>query len=130
MLIDQGDDPRELERRQRAQPRQAQAIAEAVQAVTVGEAWAAYIDARRPRWGEHHHRDHLRTSKPGGLSATRGTRGRGETIAGPIYPLLAFRLRDLSPAMLSAWAERESATRPTVARLLLAAGPRVSELVR
>jgi len=116
VLIDQGDDPRELERQQEA-ARQAQATAEAVQAVTVGEAWAAYVEARRPRWGEHHYRDHLRTSKPGGLSATRGTRGRGETIAGPIYPLLALRLRELSPAVLSAWAEQESATRPTVARL-------------
>jgi len=114
--IDQGADPREVER-QKESDRLAKAAAAAVQAVTVGEAWTTYIEARRPRWGEHHYKDHIRKSKPGGEPAVRGTRGRGETIAGPIYPLLSLKLRELTPTALSRWAEKETAKAPTSARL-------------
>jgi integrase len=114
--IDQGADPREVERQKEAE-RLAKAAVAAVQAVTVGEAWATYIEARRPRWGEHHYKDHIRKSKPGGEPAVRGTRGRGETVAGPIYPLLALKLRELTPAVLSRWAEKETDRAPTSARL-------------
>ncbi len=114
--IDQGADPREVERQKEAE-RLSKAAAAAVQAVTVGEAWTTYIEARRPRWGEHHYKDHIRKSKAGGEPAIRGTRGRGETVAGPIYPLLARKLRDLTPSALSTWAEKETVKGPTSARL-------------
>lgn len=114
--IDQGADPREVERQKEAE-RLSKAATAAVQAVTVGEAWTTYIEARRPRWGEHHYKDHIRKSKAGGEPAIRGTRGRGETVAGPIYPLLARKLRDLTPSALSAWAEKETTKGPTSARL-------------
>ena len=39
------------------------------------------------------------------------------TIAGPLHPLLALPLRDLTPAVIEAWAAREAQTRPTAARL-------------
>ncbi|WP_460488914.1 tyrosine-type recombinase/integrase [Curvibacter fontanus] len=114
--IDQGADPREVERQKEAE-RLSKAATAAVQAVTVGEAWTTYIEARRPRWGEHHYKDHIRKSKAGGEPAIRGTRGRGETVAGPIYPLLARKLRDLTPSALSTWAEKETTKGPTSARL-------------
>ena len=114
--IDQGADPRDVERKKEAE-RLAKAAVEAVQTVTMGEAWTTYIEARRSRWGEHHYKDHIRKSKAGGESSQRGTRGRGETIAGPIYPLLSYKLRELPPAVLSSWAERETAKAPTSARL-------------
>ncbi|HCY16918.1 MAG: preprotein translocase [Curvibacter sp. GWA2_64_110] len=114
--IDQGADPREVERQKEAE-RLAKAAVAVVQAVTVGEAWSAYIAARRPRWGEHHYKDHIRKSKAGGTPAVRGTRGRGETVAGPIYPLLSLKLRELTPTALSRWAEKETAKAPTSARL-------------
>jgi integrase len=67
--------------------------------------------------GDRHDQDHERLSKAGGEAAKRGTRGRGVTIAGPIYPLLALRLRDLDAPTIEAWAAREAKTRPTAARL-------------
>ena len=114
MLIDAGTDPRELERQQEADKA---AKTAAAHAVTVGEVWSAYLEARRPHWGERHYQDHETLSKAGGELAKRGTRGRGVTIAGPIHPLLALPLRDLDAPTIEAWAAREAKTRPTPARL-------------
>ena len=116
VLIDSGNDPRELDR-EKAAARAEQATSEVAHAITVGEAWEMYVEARKPRWGALHYRDHIAKAKAGGLSAVRGTRGRKETIAGPLYPLMALRLRDLTPATISRWAEEETKTRPTVTRL-------------
>ena len=116
MLVDGGTDPREVER-----DRQTAAVgkkaAAAAHALTVGEVWSAYLEARRPQWGERHYKDHETLSKAGGDVAKRGTRGRGVTIAGPLYPLLALPLRDLNAVTIEAWAARETKTRPTPARL-------------
>ncbi|WP_419964701.1 tyrosine-type recombinase/integrase [Pelomonas cellulosilytica] len=116
VLIDKGTDPREVER-QREEARRAEAAQAALQARTVGEAWGEYVEARRSRWGDYHYRDHIAKAKAGGETAQRGTRGRGETIGGPLYPLMSYRLADLTPAVLSEWAERETLTRPTATRL-------------
>lgn len=114
--VDTGNDPRELERQAQA-ARAEQAAIEAAQAVTVQEVWNGYLEARKPRWGELHYRDHIAKSKPGGEAAIRGTRGRGVTIAGPLFPLMQLKLRDLTPAVLSQWAEAQTVTRPTATRL-------------
>ncbi len=116
VLVDSGEDPRERERQEVA-ARAALKAQELAASVTVGQAWHEYIEARRPRWGDLHYRDHLAKSKAGGEDAIRGTRGRGKTEAGPLYPLMHHKLRDLTPSVLSAWAEREAAVRPTVTRL-------------
>ena len=47
--IDAGIDPREV-RRQLEAAQAAEKVAAAVQAVTVGEVWAVYLEARRPKW--------------------------------------------------------------------------------
>ena len=91
--------------------------ADKVQAVTVGEVWQTYIAERRKQWGEMHYADHIRLSKAGGVPANRGTRGRGVTIAGPLYPLIALFLRDLDAPTIEAWAANEAKTRPSAARL-------------
>ena len=116
VVLDGGQDPREIERQQQA-AQAADKAAAAAHAVTVGEVWAAYIEARRPHWGELHIRDHERLTRAGGVAAARGTRGRGVTIAGPLHSLLALALRDLSAPVIEAWATREAQTRPTAARL-------------
>jgi hypothetical protein len=85
-----GTDPREVERQQQAAKAASKAAA-AVQAVTVGEVWAVYLEARRPHWGERHHADHVALVQAGGVTSKRGTRGRGVTIAGPLHPLMALR---------------------------------------
>lgn len=112
VLIDTGSDPRALERQQEAE-RAAKVQAEAAQAVTVGDVWAIYVEARKDRWGEHHLRDHLRRAKAGGQDAVRGTRGRGKTVAGPLYPLMLLKLSELTPAAISLWAAKESGARET-----------------
>ena len=116
VVLDSGQDPRELERQQQADRAAAKAAA-AVQATTVGEAWAAYVTERTPHWGELHRKDHERLAREGGQTAKRGTRGRGVTIAGPLHPLMHLALRDLTPTVIEAWAAQEAQTRPTAARL-------------
>jgi Arm DNA-binding domain len=123
-LTEQGIDPRESERQQQEAKEQAiQAAAtektrkaqqEADQALTVGEVWLTYIEARRARWGTLHTADHIRLSAAGGVQKKRG---EGLTISGPLHSLMAVRLIDLSAAKVTTWAEREALTRPTPARL-------------
>ena len=123
MLIDAGTDPRELERQQDADKavKAAAAItqvqAAALASVTVGEVWAVYLAERRPHWGDLHYADHIRFTKAGGVPANRGTRGRGVTIAGPLFPLMALPLRELDAPTIEAWAAHEAKTRPSAARL-------------
>ena len=116
VTLDGGIDPRDVDRQQLAEKAE-KASAAAAHAVTVGEAWTEYLEARRQYWGDRHYRDHTALCKPGGQSANRGTRGRGITIAGPLHALMAVPLRDLNAPTVEAWAEREANIRPTVARL-------------
>ena len=114
--IDEGRDPRDLKRDALAAAAERKAAA-AAQAVTVGEVWAVYLEARRPHWGERHHADHFKLVQAGGVPAKRGTRGRGVTVAGPLYPLIGLPLCDLTAPVIEAWATHEAKTRPTAARL-------------
>lgn len=114
--IDEGHDPRAIKRDALA-AQDARTAADAAHAVTVGEAWRVYVEARESHWGELHRADHERLSRAGGVAAARGTRGRGVTIAGPLYPLLALPLHELTAPVIEAWAAREALTRPTAARL-------------
>ena len=114
VLVDSGTDPRELERQQQAE-RDAAKTAAAAKALTVGEAWAPYLEARRPRWGERHYSEHLLLVKPGGVASKRAA--GGVTAPGILHPLLGLALRDLTAPVIEAWAEREAQTRPAAARL-------------
>ena len=110
-------DPRELERQAAAEAERVAAQAAAAHALTVADVWAAYVTEHTPHWGNLHRKDHERLARGGGELANRGTRGRGVTIAGPLAPLLALPLRDLTAPVVEAWAAREAKTRPTTARL-------------
>ena len=129
-LIDDGKDPRDLKRDALAETERraaalvaeataaiAKEVTEAREAVTVGEVWAVYVAERAKHWGVLHTNDHDRLTRAGGVKSTRGTRGRGVTIAGPLHPLMAVPLRDLTAPAIEAWAELEAQTRPTAARL-------------
>lgn len=128
VVMDSGQDPRELERQQAAQ-REAQKKADQEQVeadklahVTVGEAWSIYVEDRRPFWGERHYADHLKMSKAGGEVAKRGVKKsldgtKPVTVPGPVHELLALPLRDLTPAVVEAWAAKHAKVRPTFARL-------------
>jgi integrase len=123
-LIDEGKDPRSLKREALAeeQAKQVAREAERLDAVTVGEVWAAYLEDRRPFWGERHYADHLKMAKAGGEVSKRGVKrlpdgSKPMTMPGPVYELLALPLRDLTPARIEAWATEHAKARPTFARL-------------
>ena len=115
-LLDRGTDPRELER-DRLAATDAKRESDKRATATVGDAWAVYVAERRPHWGDLHFRDHVRKVAPGGVAVNRGTRGAGVTQPGPLFPMMALALRDLTAATVDAWAAREAKTRPTSARL-------------
>lgn len=113
VMLDTGTDPREVERQQQA-TNAADKAAAAVEAVTAGEVWAIYLEARKPHWGARHHADHLKLGDAGGQPFKRGV---GTTQAGPLASLLALPLRDLTAPAIEAWAAREAQTRQASARL-------------
>lgn len=115
-LVDQGIDPR-LEKKQRlADVREAQKESKRADA-TVADAWSDYLEARKPRWGEHHRKDHLKISKPGGEPRKRGT---GKTQPGVLTPLLSLKLADINSHTVGQWLQKEAKDRPTQARLAFA----------
>ena len=122
-LIDEGKDPRDLKRdamadtQARAAEQALQAQQEAANALTVGEVWAAYIEQRRPHWGDLHYRDHIDKAKAGGLPS--GSRGGGKQLTrpGPLAALMPMALKDLDQATIEAWAANEGKTRASSARL-------------
>ena len=123
MLVDSGQDPREIERQQQADKAAAQAAAvaqvavERQNAVTVAEAWATYLEARRPFWGERNYADHLKLADAGGTPRARlpGV----ATKAGPLAALMRLELRHLDSQVIEAWATREAQDRPARVRLAL-----------
>ncbi|SMP59406.1 tyrosine-type recombinase/integrase [Noviherbaspirillum suwonense] len=116
VLVDQGIDPRSERASLRAKA-EAEESRICSQALTVGDAWAAYLKARKSKWGERHYLDHIAKAKAGGVLCKRGTRGRGVTIAGPLYSLMSIKLCDLNADTVEEWAAKEAETRPTAARL-------------
>lgn len=123
ILVDNGHDPRDVERARLALAIEAKAAtlaridSDQVSGIMVQTVWDTYVDERRPHWGDLHYRDHLRKAAAGGKPAKRGTRGRGVTIPGPLYSLMALPLRSLDAATVEAWAANEGKTRPSSARL-------------
>lgn len=127
-LADKGQDPRDVLRQQQAEreavkvAQQAQVEADRVAAVTVAEVWAIYLEDRKPFWGERHYADHVKMAKAGGVVSKAGVRLNADgtkpvTVPGPVHELLALPLRDLTPAVVEAWAAKHAKVRPTFARL-------------
>ena len=127
VLIDSGDDPRQVIADKQAAKDAAQAEQEAQQAretVTVADAWQAYVKDRSaamsdgvPVWGDKHKAHHSYFVQAGGKKRTRGRRP-GEpatTRPGILVPLMTMRLIDLDEKAIAAWVEKESARAPTMA---------------
>lgn len=110
-MVDVGHDPRE-EKRQLQAEREAVKTRQEAEAVTVAEVWQVYIEARAPKWGEHHKHDHERLARAPSTSKA----GR-PTNAGPLHFFMGKRLAELTPELIEVWAESEGQTRPTAARL-------------
>jgi integrase len=115
-LIDTGIDPRQ-DKQERAAIVEGKREETRRQDVTVADAWTAYMEARRPKWGERHCLNHQNMTKAGGEPRKRGRR-KGEpktTMPGPLVPLLALKLPDLDAEAVKAWLEPLAARTPTQA---------------
>lgn len=110
-LIDEGTDPRSLKRdalaaaeteRQRLQ-------AEKAAAVTVGDVWPLYLEQGRPKrkdaWKPRYLADLKAMALPGG---EKKKRGQGTTRPGPLLPLMALALGDVTEDALTVWFDREA----------------------
>ena len=126
-MIDEGKDPREV-LREEGRAREAEDAAKVValnaaqeerrrQAVTVADAWPAYVAARSHKWGDSSRRDHEKAIKPGGERITRGRKkGQGEfSLPGMVHSLLAVRLMDLTAELMTAWMQANNARGATEA---------------
>lgn len=116
VVLDSGQDPRELDRQQQAKREAAKAQA-AAREVTVGEAWTIYVAERRPHWGELHYRDHIIKASPGGEPSKRRGQTDRKTQPGPLSALMSKRLSELDSMTVEQWATVEGKARPSSARL-------------
>lgn len=108
VMLDTGDDPRELER-QRAESEKAAAAAAVARSLTVGEVWPEYLRTGKPKrrdaWKPRYKKDLERMAAAGGVKKKRG---QGLTRPGPLYPLLALPLASVNEETLLAWHQREA----------------------
>ena len=125
ILIDQGDDPRQV-KAEKASAKEAALLAKEAQAlelakqqirasITLGEVWAVYIEARRTKWGERHLFDHQKVIEP---KSIKGENGAVKTLAGGVLSSLApLPLSALTAERVSQWLEDETPKRATQAAL-------------
>lgn len=118
-LTEQGQDPRELERQEREAAQAAKEAAQAAEdarkaeaaamAITVGDLWPTYLEEGKPKrreaWKPRYLEDLKRMSAAGGEKKKRGA---GVTRPGPIYPLFALPLVDITEDTLKEWHDTEA----------------------
>ena len=120
VTLDTGIDPREVERDQLTAAVEKHAAA-AAHALTVGELWPRYLAEGKPKrkdaWKPRYRADLEAMAGAGGIKKVRG---QGVTRPGPLYPLLALKLSDVTEDALQIWFEREAkAGRHQAARALM-----------
>jgi integrase len=110
VVLDNKQDPREIERQEQADKAAAKAAA-AAQALTVGDLWPDFLKTGKPKrrdaWKPRYLEDLKRMSAPGGEPKKRG---KGTTRPGPIFPLLALALLDINEDTLKDWHDTEART--------------------
>jgi integrase len=116
--VARGVDPRR-EKKDRAKARVEAKRAELRKAVTFGDAWPAYIESNQKKWSARHLADHHTMVDPGGRKAKRRPRGT-KILPGPLSGFMGMKLADIDAEAVKAWLEKETATRPTRARLAFA----------
>ena len=108
VLLDTGQDPRELEREAMA-AKEAKRQQDQAQAVTVGDLWPTYLVEGRPKrkdaFKPRYLADLQNMAAPGGEPKKRG---QGLTRPGPLFPLLALPLAQVNEDTLKAWHDREA----------------------
>lgn len=127
VLIDQGNDPRQVKATESAAKKTATAAKKAQEEreiMTIGKAWDVYLEyqkdkmqrshiERGKRWGARHLKDHENLSQAGGKEKQRG---KGLTKPGVLHPLLQMRMIDINADVLKEWQKQEAETRANNAR--------------
>lgn len=119
--VDAGRDPRQVKAEITAADEAARAAAIAAKAaaereaqrqqLTLGEAWAAYCEARCQKWGERNYRDHQKLMLPA------RTKGGRQLAAGVLASLASLPLATVSAETLKQWLDSEGTQRATQAAL-------------
>lgn len=108
VLFDQGQDPGELER-QAAADAAARVAKAAADAITVGEVWPRYVELGSPKrkdaWKPRYVADMAKMVTPGGVPKKRG---KGVTLPGHLFPLMALPIGGVNEDVLAEWFEVES----------------------
>ena len=108
VLLDNGQDPREIQRLQQA-AKAAERAAASAKALTVGDVWPLYLESGKPKrrdaWKPRYRADLEAMAAPGGEPKKRG---QGVTRQGPLYPLLALPLAGVNEDTLKIWYDREA----------------------
>jgi integrase len=108
--LDRGDDPRELDKAKEAAKAE-QHAAKAAKALAVCDLWPEYLQTGKPKrrdaWKPRYLEDIKRMSAAGGEPKKRGT---GTTRPGPLFPLMALRLVDITEDTLKEWQDEEAKT--------------------
>lgn len=112
-LVDKGIDPRQQKAEQRAQAEAARQEAQR-QDATLGDAWKAYVEARRPKWSPRHYADHLYIISAG--EAAAGDQAKEKTAAA-LASLAPAKLSELTSEVVKAWLQKEVEKRPTQASI-------------
>jgi integrase len=125
VLIDQGNDPRQVEAEKKATAEAKSAalrLEQAIQSLTVAEAWKSYIAERsaaikdgKPEWGERHKAHLAYFVQAGGNKRTRGRRPHESetTRPGLLVPFMSMRLIDIDEEVVSTWLDKEASKAPT-----------------
>jgi hypothetical protein len=110
ILIDQGNDPRQVKVDEEAAKvaanlahearLAARAMQEACEAITLGTAWPEYVAERKPLWSDLHLRDHMRVMQLGGEKRSRSQK---LTEPGTLAALAHIRLVDLTDMGPHVW---------------------------
>lgn len=113
VMVDNGLDPRQVKADGLAAnkaTRDEQERTSARDAVTLGDVWPTYLADRKASWSDGHYQNHVNLASAGGVEKKRG---KGETVSGPLSPLMPVLLSALTSEKLSEWLATESAKRAT-----------------
>lgn len=107
-LLDQGKDPREIER-ERQEAERVQKETEAAQEITGLEVWEKYAQAKASTWAPATKADAVQLTTPGRPKKN----GEGMTQQGVLYPLLSRPLKCITTELVEAWGREQNAQRAT-----------------
>ncbi|MBT9492295.1 MAG: integrase family protein [Paucibacter sp.] len=112
VVLDGGEDPREIERQKEAD-KAAQAEADKASSLTVAEVWPLYLAEGKPKrrtaWKPGYRADLEAAASMGGVPKKRG---QGLTKPGPLAALMVMPLASIDQDLIRDWYAKEAQTAP------------------